>query len=484
MSNHVYDLEQLARQAMFNRGLFPDFSRPALDQLDHIQFPAEPPHKAKDLRHLLWCSIDNDDSRDLDQLTYAEKESDQHASLWVAIADVDALVKQQTPIDQRAQINTTSVYTPAKIFPMLPEKLSTNLTSLNETQERVAIVVKVVVARDGEIMEYSIFPAVVYNRAKLTYNSVGPWLEGKQPVPPKVDTVPDLRENLQLQQQITQALKRQRHQMGALSLETIEPVPVWQEATLVGMKSATHNAAHELIEHFMIASNQAMALTFKQAQIPSLRRVVRVPKDWDRIVALAAELGETLPLSPDSKALDQFLIRRQAKDPDSFPDLSLAVIKLLGSGEYIVEKPGQAPVGHFGLALRNYTHSTAPNRRFPDLITQRQFKAFFHGGTNPYPLSELELLAQHCTQQEDAATKVERQMRKSAAAVLLSSHMGEKYRGIVTGAASKGIWVRIFDPPVEGCVVKGGEKLSVGQRVQVRLVSIDIPRGFIDFVVD
>lgn len=481
MDKSTYDLERLAKQAMEEKGLLPEFSKQVMQQLQEIDEPASP-DGGEDFRKLLWCSIDNDNSKDLDQLTYAQKESNGNATIWVAIADVDALVQKGTPIDAHAQINTVSVYTPARIFSMLPEKLSTNLTSLNEKEDRVAIVVKVTIASNGEIKEGSISHALVRNNAKLAYNALGAWLEGKGPIPEKINQVPGLEQVIKYQHEIAQLIKNRRHASGALTLESPEPEAKVKEKSEIVLEIQLHNAAHELIENFMIAANHVIAEKLKTAQISSLRRVVRVPKRWDRIVDVAADLGEKLPEDPDSKALEAFLIKQKKREPEAFPDLSLTIIKLLGRGEYVVESVDSDPLGHFGLALEEYTHSTAPNRRYPDLITQRQIKAFLQGKKSPYLPEELQFLAEHCTQQEDAATKVERHMVKSAAALLLSSSIGMIFHGIITGAGEKGTWVRLFSPPVEGKLVQGFNKLDVGDRVTVKLASVDVPKGFLNFV--
>jgi len=482
MQNRV-DLAQLASQVMQEKGLQAEFSKDALQQLSQINNPAPLSPKYVDLRSLVWCSIDNDDSRDLDQLTYAEKGTDGKTTLWVAIADVDALVSKNSPIDIHAQINTTSVYTPAKIFTMLPEKLSTNLTSLNENEDRVSMVVKIQINQTGDIESSSIFQAVVRNYAKLTYDVIGGWLAGKSNVPDKVKQVPGLENTLKTQHEAAQILKQKRHQAGSLTLQSSEAEVKISSNNQIVIRLSPHNFAHQLIEEFMIASNRAMAQHFSEAKIASLRRVVRIPKYWDQIVEVAKSYGEDLPAQPDSKALNAFLMKRQKKDPESFPDLSLTVIKLLGRGEYVVENDTDHPVGHFALALSDYTHSTAPNRRFPDLISQRQYKAFLLGEQAPYSLEALYSLAAHCTQQEDAATKVERQLNKSAAAVLLSSQIGTIFDGIITGVGAKGTWVRIFQPAVEGKIIRGFETLNIGDRVSVQLKNVDITKGFIDFVV-
>lgn len=477
----MYDLTLLAKEAMREKGLQPDFPIEVLQQLDQIKPFEAVSGTFIDLRTLLWCSIDNDDSLDLDQLTYAQKQNDGKVILWVAVADVDALVVKDTPIDLHAQINTTSVYTPAKMFPMLPEKLSTNLTSLNENEDRAAIVVKMTMLPSGMIEDSSIFQAVVHNHAKLAYNPVGNWLEGKQSIPEKIKKTNGLEQVLRTQHEAAQILKESRHLVGSLTLESPGAIAKLTENKEVVLEVPPHNFAHQLIEEFMIAANSAIAHHFREGKVPSLRRVVRIPKRWPQIVEVAAKLGERLPDQPDSKALDAFLLKRKKADPEAFSDLSLVVIKLLGRGEYVVENTGDRPIGHFGLALSEYTHSTAPNRRFPDLITQRQYKAYLKGEKLPYSLSELNKLAFHCTQQEDAATKVERRLNKSAAALLLVNQIGAVFDGIITGAGPDGIWVRIFQPPLEGKIIRGFEKLDVGDRVSVKLVSVDVPRGYIDF---
>lgn len=479
----VTQLSQLANQAMLERGLQPEFSKEALQQLTQIIKPAPLSSTYMDLRSLLWCSIDNDDSKDLDQLTYAETSADNTTTIWIAIADVDALVDKDSPIDIHARINTTSVYTPAKIFSMLPEKLSTNLTSLNENQDRVCVIVKIQINSSGDIENSSIVQAIAHNYAKLTYSAVGGWLEGKNALPDKIKLVTGLENSLKIQHKTAQALKQKRHEAGSLTLDSPDPEVKIAGDDQLSIELPPHNFAHQLIEEFMIVANRTMAQHFSEAKIPNLSRVVRIPKYWDRIVEIAKNYGESLPVKPDAKALDTFLVGRKVADPDSFPDLSLTVIKLLGRGEYIVENDKDNPIGHFALALSNYTHSTAPNRRFPDLISQRQYKAFLRSDKSPYTLEELRSLASHCTQQEDAAVKVERQVNKSAAAILLSSQLGKIFKGIVTGADEKGTWVRIFQPAVEGKIIHGFEKLQIGDKVSVKLTNVNIQKGFIDFVI-
>jgi len=479
---HRSILKSIARRAMLERGLLPEFSLQARAELDGIRGRATRAEQStRDLQNLIWCSIDNDASRDLDQLTVAEAMPGGTAKILVAIADVDALVKKHSALDAHAQHNTTSVYTAAEIFPMLPEKLSTDLTSLNYESDRLAIVVEMIIAEDGSLQSSDIYGATVRNRAKLAYNSVAGWLDGSGPMPQVIGTVDGLDENLRLQDRVAQKLKALRHVHGALNLETIEARPVFDGDELKDLEAERKNRAKEIIEDFMIAANGVAARYLASKMFPSLRRVVRTPKRWDRIIELASDHGFTLPQKPDSKALEQFLITAKAADPLRFTDLSLTVIKLMGAGEYVVELPGGSAAGHFGLAVKDYAHSTAPNRRYPDLITQRLLKAAMEGSSLPYENHELQALATHCTQEEDAAKKVERQVGKSAAAMLLESRIGERFDGIVTGASDKGTWVRLLHPPIEGRLVSGFGGMDVGHRLRVELIHTDVERGYIDF---
>jgi len=466
---------------MLERGLLPDFSAAVLVETNAIAKPAEADPSFRDLRSLLWVSIDNDDSRDLDQLSVAVPMAGGTVKILIAIADVDAIVKKGSAIDGHARANTTSVYTAAEIFSMLPEKLSTDLTSLGESQERLAFVIEMAVSGDGIVNGSDIYRAVVVNHAKLAYNGVSAWLEGTSPALPQMSSVPGLGEQLRIQDQVAQSMKRLRHQHGALSLDTVEARPVFEGNVLADLRSEKKNRAKELIEEFMIAANGVTAKCLERRGFPSLRRVLRVPRRWDRIVELAAGYGAHLPSRPDIRALEDFLVNRRQTDPAHFPDLSLAVIKLLGRGEYVLELPGHVAEGHFGLAVKDYTHSTAPNRRYPDLITQRLLKSALEGPAVPYSREELGELAQHCTEKEDAAAKVERQVQKSAAALLLEPRIGEQFDAIVTGASDKGTWVRIIRPATEGKVVRGYRGLDVGDRVRVELVETNIERGFVDF---
>ena len=475
-------LQSIARRLMVERGLQPEFSGGAIAQAQAIPDPPPVGNGLRDLTSLLWCSIDNDDSRDLDQLSVAERGADDLTIVRVAIADVDALVPRGSPIDDHARTNTTSVYTPAQIFPMLPERLSTDLTSLVQDEPRAALVVEMHVADDGTVRQASIARARVLNRAKLAYDAIAQWLDGEAPLPGGVAKIAGLGESLRLQDRIAQAMRQRRQRQGALSLESVQAQAVFDGDRLTGLRRDQKNRAKALIEDFMIAANSATAGFLEQRGSPVVRRVLRTPKRWGRIVEVAREHGGTLPDTPDARALDTFLRDRRAADPDRFPEISLAILKLLGAGEYAVVGPGQPAEGHFGLAARDYTHSTAPNRRFPDLVTQRLLKTALRGRPSPYSIDELRALAAHCTAQENAAEKVERQVSKSAAALLLSSRIGQVFDAIVTGASDKGTWVRVLAPPVEGRVVRGEAGLDVGERVRVQLVAADADRGFIDFV--
>lgn len=477
------EMTEIACNTMQEHHLETEFTAEAQHQAETLQ---EAHHSSsshmRDMREMLWFSVDNEDSKDLDQLTYAEQLPDGHYKIYVAIADVDTLVKKGSPIDQRAQKNTTSVYTPTKVFSMLPERLSTDLTSLKQGAERLAIVVEVEVGVDGSEGSYRIYRAIVRNHAKLAYPSLANALEEKTPMPSAVIQVKGLEQQIRLQDSIAQLLKSYRNNQGALTLEVIEPQPEIQENRVVDIKITEMNRAKELIEEFMILANMAVAQFFKEHHQPSLRRVVRTPKRWDRIVEIAQEKGETLPIEPNSKALDLFLIKERLLSRDTFPDLSLTIIKLLGRGEYIVAYPHTLSPGHFSLALKDYTHFTAPNRRFPDLVSQRILKATLENRPSPYSSQELEQIAQHCTSQEDVVTKVERKMKKSASILLLENRIGEAFQAIVTGASEKGVWVRLFHPPVEGKLVRGGEKVDVGDKLTVTLTRVDLEKGFIDFI--
>lgn len=483
-----FDLVAAAHADMIEHGFQPDFPAGTDQQLAAIKaqpgLPAAP--GAKDLRNLLWSSIDNDTSKDLDQIEWAEKLSDGRIRVLIGVADVDVRVPKGSLLDKHAQSETTSVYTGVKVFPMLPAELSEGITSLNENEDRVADVIEFAVDSTGSVSGGTVYRALVRNRAQLAYNSVGAWLEGKGTAPAKVAANADLAAQLKLQDQAAQNMLGCRFQHGALDLETIETHPVMStDDQAVGITKLEKNRATSLIEEFMVAANGVVARIFETAGIASIRRIVRTPKRWDRIVELANGLGTKLPEEPDSKALNDFLLAQRQKDPDHFPDLSLAVVKLMGPGEYVLVKPNEQSPGHFGLAVQDYTHSTAPNRRFPDVVTQRLMKAHLANAAQPYTENDLNTIAQRCTQMEDAARKVERDMQKRIAAVVLHPRIGQTFQAIVTGVNQNGTFVRALNPHVEGMLVNAGKPgtkgLDVGDKLTVKLVSTDPQRGFIDF---
>ena len=481
--HHRSDLVRIAIGAMHERGLEPEFSARVHQQLASITGPGrEADPEIQDLTSLLWCSIDNDDSLDLDQLTVCEVLPQGILKMLVAIADVDALVRKGSAIDEHARINTTSVYTSARIFPMLPERLSTDLTSLNAGEDRLALVTEMVFNADATLARSTVYRAMVRNQAKLAYDAVAAWIEGESALPAAAAAVPGMESQLRTQDAVAQQLRERRHTEGSLEFETFQPRAVFEGDKVVDIRQQVQNRARQLIEEVMIATNGCTARYLAARGGASLRRVVRSPERWLKIVGVAKNYGESLPAEPDSKALEAFLAKRHKADPLRFPDLSLVIVKLMGRGEYVVESPGRAPIGHFGLAVRNYTHATAPNRRFPDLITSRLLKAALAGKPSPYSNTEMDKLALHCTQQEDAAQKVERRMRKSEAALLLESRIGQRFDAIVTGNTDAGVWVRIFSPPTEGKLVIGMADLKVGEKVRVKLVAANVERGFIDFV--
>jgi len=484
-----FNLVAAAHAAMIEHGFQPDFPKGADTELAaiqaHPQLPAAP--GAQDLCGLLWSSIDNDTSKDLDQIEWAEQLPDGSIRVLIGVADVDARVAGGTVIDTHARSETTSVYTGVKVFPMLPSELSEGITSLNENEDRVALVIEYAVDETGIVTGGKAYRALVRNRAQLAYNSVGAWLEGTQPAPAKVAASADLAQQLKLQDTAAHRMLDSRFQHGALDLETIETRPVMLAGEAVEIARQQKNRATSLIEEFMVAANGVIAKTFEQAGVASIRRIVRTPKRWDRIVEVARGLGTTLPAQPDSKALNDFLLAQKQKDPDHFPDLSLTVVKLMGPGEYVLVKPNEISPGHFGLAVQDYTHSTAPNRRFPDMVTQRLLKAWLAHGPQPYSEGDLNAIALRCTLMEDGARKVEREMQKRIAAVVLRPRIGQTFHAIVTGVNNFGTFVRTLDPHVEGMLVNAGKPgakgLDVGDRVTVKLVSTDPERGFIDFAV-
>jgi exoribonuclease-2 len=478
MAHDGFNLAAAARQEMIEHGFQPDFPPEAERQLAGIEASAEA--GLRDLTGLLWSSIDNDDSRDLDQIEWAERTSD-GIRVLVGVADVDSLVGKATPIDAHAARETTTVYTGIRVFPMLPERLSTDLTSLGEGVERAAVVIEMTVAADGSIAKSGIYRARVRNRAQLAYNAVGAWLDGAGAAPEKVAASADLAAQLKLQDEAAGILREARHRLGALTFDRMEVQPVFADGKVTNVTARAANRAAHLIEDFMIGANEVMARTLRDAGVSSIRRVVKAPERWARIVELASHYGDKLPATPDAGALNQFLVRRKAADAVHYADVSLSVLKLMGPGEYVLMRPGDEAQGHFGLAAHDYTHSTAPNRRFADMVTQRLIKAHVAGMQAGYTDGELDAIAKNCTLKEDAARKVERAMNKRLAAVALRHRIGEEFQAVVTGNTPKGVFVRIFDPPVEGRLMRGEQGLDVGDRLRVTLLSTDPLRGFLDF---
>ncbi|HXE61889.1 MAG TPA: RNB domain-containing ribonuclease [Bryobacteraceae bacterium] len=481
MNHNGFDLAAAARQTMIDEGFDPDFPPEALRQLRALTVKALPRAEGdiRDLRGLLWSSIDNDTSRDLDQAEMAER-VDGSIRVRVAIADVDDDVPASSPIDRHAAVETTSVYTGVRVFPMLPEELSTGLTSLNENEDRLAIITEFVVAADGSVGEGCVYRALVRNRAQLAYHGVGAWLEGRAEAPKKVAASNDLSAQLKLQGEAAQLLAEERHRMGALSLDRVEAETVMDDGHVSRIEARRKNRATELIENFMVAANGVMARTLAGAGVSSIARVVKTPARWERIVSLAAQYGEKLPPEPDSGALNRFLLSRRAADSDHYADVSLAVVKLMGPGEYVLAKGGEKSPGHFALAASDYTHSTAPNRRYADTVTQRLIKAVIATQAAPYSDGDLDEIARNCTAKENAARKVERTMQKRIAAVALRPRIGETFTGMVTGVTPKGTFVRVTDPPAEGILVQA-HGLDVGDKLRVKLISTDPSRGYLDF---
>ena len=482
MTQPAFNLRAAAHQEMLAEGFQPDFPPAIVQQVKALEAQKAPvtDDGVRDLRSMLWSSIDNDTSRDLDQAEVAERVAG-GIRIMIAVADVDADVAIGTPIDQHAAGETTSVYTGIRTFPMLPEALSTDLTSLNENADRLAIVIDMVVGSDGAISSTSIYRALVRNQAQLTYNGVGAWLEGTAAPPPKVAASADLATQLKLQDEAARILLDERHRLGALNIDRVEAEAVITDGEVQGINTRQKNRASELIENFMVAANGVMARTLTNARVPSIRRIVKTPERWPRIVELAARYGDKLPAEPDSAALSAFLQKRKAEDAVHYADVSLAVVKLMGPGEYVLARAGADAPGHFALAAHDYTHSTAPNRRFADTVTQRLIKAFLAKQPCPYSDQQLDAIARNCTLKEDAARKVERVMGKRVAAVALRHRIGESFAAVVTGVTPKGVFVRITNPPAEGILVHG-EGVDVGDQLKVKLISTDPRRGYIDFV--
>jgi VacB/RNase II family 3'-5' exoribonuclease len=483
MNGHPFDLVASASAEMIREGFHPQYPDGTDEQVAAIRAAAGSisPDGRPDLRGLLWSSIDNDTSRDLDQIEVAER-VDGGIRVRVGIADVSASVLRDTPIDKHAADQTVTVYTAVRNFSMLPTELSTDMTSLNENEDRAADVVEYVVDAQGAVSQTSIYRAIVRNAAQLAYSHVGPWLEGTAGPDAKVAASAYLQAQLKLQDEAAVALRGQRVRNGALEFNRTEADPVVVDGKVQEIKSVEHNRAADLIEEFMIAANESMARTLRAAKRSCIRRIVRSPERWARIVELVGQHGTVLPAEPDSGALNSFLQAQRAADAVHYPDLALAVIKLMGPGEYVLAAGNEAnPPGHFGLAALDYAHSTAPNRRFPDLVTQRVVKAMLANQPPPYSDDELTAIALHCNDREKAARKVERAMEKRIAAVALAGSIGKTFHGVITGASEKGVYVRVFNPPVEGRVMRGEQGLDVGDMVDVTLLHTDPQHAFIDF---
>ncbi|MGA2714033.1 MAG: RNB domain-containing ribonuclease [Bryobacteraceae bacterium] len=477
-----FDLIAAARREMIHQGFDPDYAPGTDRQIAEIRTKPVPTPTGgvRDLRDLLWSSIDNDTSRDLDQIEVAERTGD-GIRIRIGVADVDSDVPAGTPIDLHAAQETVTVYTAVRNFPMLPEELSTDLTSLCENEDRRAIVIEMLVDAQGSISSPDIYPAIVRNRAQLTYNATGAWLEGRSAPPPKIAASPDLQAQLRLQDEAAMALRSQRDRLGALDFDRVEVVATMHDGEVQDIEAARKTRANDLIEDFMVAANEVMARTLKEAGASSIRRVVKSPERWPRMVELASQCGQHLPADPDSGALSAFLQNRRQADPDHYEDISLAVLKLMGPGEYVLSRPGDTGQGHFGLAALDYTHSTAPNRRYADMVTQRLIKALLLKSPAPYADSELDSIARNCTLKEDAARKVERAMGKRVAAVAMHRYIGQTFAAVVTGVTPKGTFVRVQNPPVEGMLCQGQGGVDVGDRIQVKLTATDPERGYIDF---
>lgn len=481
MARVSFDLAAIARQEMLRHGFQPDFPLDVQRQVDEIQRRAAPVGATafQDLRALLWSSIDNSSSKDLDQIEFAET-VDGGIRLLIAIADVDADVSIGTAIDNHARAEGTSVYGPGFVFPMLPDELSTGRTSLLPGEDRIAVVIEMVVQTGGDLGDTRVYPALVRNQCQLVYGRVGAWLEGQASSPADGASI-ELQGQLRLQEQAALTLREQRHRLGALPFDRTEAVPIVEDGQIRAIEARRKNPATDLIEDLMIAANEAMARSLGQSEFPAIRRVVRSPERWPRIVQLAAAHGTTLPETASAPALARFLSEQKNKDPDGYADLSLSVLKLMGPGEYVVVPPNATNPGHFGLASHDYTHSTAPNRRYADLVTQRLIKASLSAQASPYEVQSLQEIARTCTEREDAARKVERTLQKCAAAYALRTRVGQTFRGVVTGVTPNGTFARVVNPPVEGRIVQGEKGLDVGDHVRLKLLRTDPSRGYIDF---
>ncbi len=477
------DLKAISFFAMQKYGFKPEFPKAVIREVNaiHPDTSETITKNGKDLRALLWSSIDNHDSQDLDQMEYCELGPDDEIRVRIAIADVDHYVPRHSQADQYAAYNGTSVYTGIVTYPMLPDRLSKGISSLLPGQDCRAVIIDYTVLADGSVRHGSLSRAVVANKAKLIYEEVGDWLEGSGHIPQRVHEVDGLEAQVRLQHEAALRLKKFRAEQGALVLETIEAEPVVEDGTVKDLIVQKQNMARNLIEEFMVAANGTTVSFLGNAGIPMIQRIVRIPKHWDGIVLTAAIYGEHLPDEPDAKALTDFLIRQKEADPERFPDLSLTVVKLMGAGEYVPLDPGEPPIGHFALAVTDYTHGTAPNRRYVDLIIQRLVKSVLDKAESPYTTEELVDQSAWLTEKEKASKKVERFTRKAAAAVLLQDRIGAIFVALVTGASEKGTYVRLITPPAEGRVMQGQQGLRVGDKVKVRLLKTDPSNGFVDF---
>jgi len=487
MQNRVkkVDLDERARNAMIENGFEARFPRGVVDEIRLLSLDAIDPTTSHitDLRNLLWSSIDNRTSRDLDQVEYVEEMPNGDIRVLIGIADVDSLVGKDSTIDRHAARNTVTVYTESEIFPMLPEEISTDFTSLNPGRDRLAVVVELMVTKDGDVPGNKVFRALIHNHAKLNYEEIGDWLDQNEKAPDELVEIPDLQDQVRLQHEAARRLQKFRKEKGALQFESIESSAVVVDGEVRDLEYIRPNSARKLIENFMIAANVETAEFLELNGRSSIRRVVKTPERWAGIRKIAAEYGSDLPELPHARSLAEFLDARRAEDADHFPDLSLAIVKLIGSGEYVVKKANVVAVSHFGLAIRDYAHSTAPNRRYPDLVVQRLVKAVLANEPPPYSDDELENIAERCNQMERAARKVERKMRKIVAASVMQRRVGETFDAIVTGASDKGTYARILKPPVDGRIVRGERAVDVGDKIRVRLLSANPYNGFIDFAV-
>ncbi len=478
----VSELRKISQETMVENGFQTVFPPEVFDELNGLKNRRiSSDSSIKDLRHLLWSSIDNDSSKDLDQVEFAEELPNGDIRLLIAIADVDALVKKDSAIDDFARNQTVSVYTETKILPMLPREISENLTSLLPNVDRLAIVIEMVITENGDVPEHSIYRALTHNYAKMTYGEIGAWLDENGVEPNEFERVEGLREQIVLQQKAARRLIDFRQKRGSLEFESIEAVPVFDGEKAKDLNIVKTNSARKIIENFMVAANVEMAEFLEANDLTSVRRIVKTPARWERIREVAEKYGVNLPVEPDSNALAEFLKRRKSAKPEQFPDLSLSIVKLIGAGEYVVQKPNAVADGHFGLAVRDYTHSTAPNRRYPDLIVQRMVKAALKGEKPPYTDEELAEIAEQCNERESAARKVERKMRKVIAASVMQSRIGETFDAIVTGITPSGTFARILRPPVDGRIVRGEDGLQVGEKIRVKLLATNIHNGYIDF---